>query len=156
MSKKTISYSIKAMIILLTLTGACFLSGIGRIVDYLLPGFSRTTHTYWIIFFIICSVPCFLSLIPAWRVSTNIGNNKAFCMENAGYMKAIGILMGIDTAFVFIMNTSLFIMGRSFFAFFLSFFLIFAIFFALSICSFALCALLNNASELQHQSDFTI
>ena len=156
MNKKTISYSIKAMIILLMLTGASCLAGMKRIVDYLLPGFSRVTHTYWIIFFIICAIPCFISLIPAWKISTNIGNSKAFCIENAKHMHLIGILTAIDTVIIFIMNTAFYVIGRSFFVFFVSFFLIFAIFFALSVCSFALSSLLHNASELQYQSDFTI
>lgn len=156
MNKKTISYLLKSMLILLMLTGSGCIAGMKRIVDYLLPGFSRITHTYWIIFFIICAVPCFISLIPVWKISTNIGNNKAFCKENAKHMHLIGILTAADTVFIFIMNIAFYIMGRSFFAFFVSFFLIFAIFFALSVCSFALSSLLHNASELQYQSDFTI
>lgn len=156
MSKKAISISVKTMIILLAVTGisCCFM--MKRIIDYLLPGFSGTTHYYWLIFLIACSVPCFCALVPAWLISSNIRDGNSFCMQNAKHIKEIGIFMAIDAVLILIMNIIFFALGMSFTAFFIAFFLIFAIFFALSTCSFALSSLIANASELQEQSDFTI
>lgn len=156
MSKKAISISVKIMIILLAVTGiiCCFM--MSRITEYLLPGFSGTTHYYWLVFLIICALPCFCALIPAWIISSNIRDGKSFCMSNAKNMKIIGIFMAIDTGLIFVMNIVFYLIKLSFPALFVAFFLIFAIFFALSTCSFALSSLIANASELQEQSDLTI
>ena len=144
------------MTILLAVTGIACCWMMRRILDYLLPGFSNATHTYWLYFFYVCAIPCFCALVPAWRIADNIGKRKAFCKENAKYMKHIGIMMAFDTAVIFVMNLAFFLAGLSFKAFFISFFLVFAIFFAITVCALALSSLLENASDLQNQSDFTI
>jgi hypothetical protein len=156
MNKKVISVCVKSIIVLLCVTGIACCIMMNRIIDYLLPGFSAATHYYWLLFLIFCAAPCFIALVPAWLISSNIGKGKAFCKQNATYMKAIAVLMAIDSIIIFAMNIIFYAIGMSFFAFFIAFFLIFAIFFALSTCSFALSSLLNNASELQEQSDLTI
>ena len=156
MTKKAISVSIKAMLILLCATGIACLVMMPRILDYLLPGWSPTTHRYWLYSIYLCSVPCFLSLLPAWLISNNIGKNRSFCNENSVLMKCIGIFMSVDTAAFLIINIALYALGRSFTAFFIAFFLINAVFFALAVCALSLSSLLSNASELQDQSDFTI
>ena len=156
MTKKTISISIKATLILLCATGIACLVMMPRILDYLLPGWSPATHRYWLYSIYLCAVPCFLTLAPAWLISGNIGHNNSFCVQNKTLMKAIGILMGIDTVIFLLTNTVLYIAGRSFTAFFIACFLINAIFFALTVCALALSSLLSNANELQEQSDYTI
>ncbi len=156
MNKKTISVLIKLMIIILGITGIACCLMMPRILDYILPGFSKRTHTYWLIFLITTAVPCFFSLFPAWKISDNIGNDSAFCNDNAKYMKYIGVFMLFDTVLILLSNIIFYCTGLSFTAFFIAFFLIFAIFFALSSCSFALSSLLKNASDLQEQSDLTI
>lgn len=156
MDKKTIAVLIKVMIFMLGITGIACCLMMPRILDYILPGFSKKTHTYWLIFLITAAVPCFFSLFPAWKIADNIGNGSAFCNNNSKYMKYIGIFMLFDTALILISNIMFYFMGLSFTAFFIAFFLIFAIFFAISSCSFALSSLLKNASDLQEQSDLTI
>ena len=156
MSKKAIDISIKAIIILLGITGLLCCILMKRILDYMLPGFSPMTHRLWLYALYLCALPCFASLVPAWMIAGNIGNNKSFCIENALYTKAIGVLMLADTALVLITNTLLFLIGRSFFALFISFSLIISLFLAVSICAIALSSLLENAAVLQNQSDYTI
>ncbi|MFR5876998.1 MAG: DUF2975 domain-containing protein [Eubacterium sp.] len=156
MSKKSISISVKSMIVLLVLTGIACCIMMNRIINYILPGFSGTTHYCWLIFIITCAVPCFCALIPAWIISSNIRDGKSFCLSNVKHMKEIGILMTIDTILVFVMNIVFYILKMSFPALFVAFFLIFAIFFSISVCAFALSSLIRNASELQDQSDLTI
>ena len=156
MKKKTIGVLIKVAIILLALSGLLCCVLMRRILDYILPGFSPLTHRMWLTALYICAVPCFAALVPAWLIAGNIGNNKSFCKENAVYTKWTGIFMAADTALVAVSDTVLFALGRSFFSLFVSFSLIIAIFLAVSICAFALSSLLENASVLQNQYDYTI
>jgi len=156
MKKKTIGILIKIAIILLALSGLLCLVMMRRILDYMLPGFSGMTHRMWLMALYTCAIPCFAALVPAWLIAGNIGTNKSFCKENAHYTKWVGILMSVDTVLIAAANAGLFVLGRSFFALFISFSLIIAIFLSISICAFALSSLLDNATVLQNQSDFTI
>ena len=156
MNKRTIGILIKAAIVLLGISGLICCIVMRRILDYILPGFSLITHNMWLCSLYICAVPCFVALVPAWSIAGNIQKNKSFCKENAKNTKIIGCLMATDTVLVVITNTLLFAAGRSFFALFISFSLIIAIFLAISICAFALSSLLENATVLQDQSDYTI
>ena len=156
MNKKTIGILIKIIIVLLALSGLLCCVLMRRILDYVLPGFSPMTHRMWLMALYFCAVPCFAALVPAWLIAGNIGENKSFCKENADYTKAIGIITAIETVMIVVFNAVLFIIGRSFFALFASFSLIIAIFLAVSVCAFALSSLLENATALQNQSDYTI
>ncbi len=156
MSKRLIDVLIKVTIIILFLSGLICCFEMRRILSYILPGFSPMTHRMWLVAMYICALPCFASLIPAWLIAGNIGQNRSFCNENALYIKAIGILMAIDTALVAISDAALFVIGRSFFALLISFSLIISIFLAISICAFALSSMIKNAAVLQDQSDYTI
>lgn len=156
MSKKKISTIIKIMVILLALTGMCCCIMMPRITEYLLPGFSTSTHCYWLVFIYLAAIPCFAALIPAWLISNKISKNNAFCKSNARYMLIIARLMAVDSALIFCANIAFYAMGLSFFAFFVAMFLIFAIFFAISSCAYALSSLIDNATDLQEQSDLTI
>lgn len=156
MSKKTISQCMKAAILLLGVTGIICCAMMGRIIDYMLPGFSPMTHRLWLYVLYLCAVPCFLSLVPAWLTAGNIGKNHSFCLQNAKYMKLIGCLTLFVAAALGIGNIIYYCIGRSFFAFFLACFLPVAVFGTAAVCAFALSALLKNATELQDQSDWTI
>ena len=156
MSKKLIDVLIKCAIIILFVSGLICCFAMKKILNYVLPGFSPMTHRMWLVALYICALPCFGSLIPAWMIAGNIGANRSFCNENSIYLKAIGILMAIDTALIAVSDAVLFVIGRSFFALFISFSLIIAIFLAISISAFALSSLIKNAAVLQDQSDYTI
>ena len=156
MSKKLIDILIKVTILILFLSGLICCIAMKRILNYILPGFSPMTHRIWLVALYICALPCFASLIPAWLIAGNIGANRSFCNENALYIKAIGVLMAINTVIIAVADAVLYIIGRSFFALFISFSLIIAIFLAISVCAFALSSLINNAAVLQDQSDYTI
>ena len=156
MNKKLIDILLKVTIIILFLSGLICCFAMKRILNYILPGFSPMTHRMWLVALYVCALPCFASLIPAWLIAGNIGANRSFCNENALYIKAIGVLMAINTVIIAVADAVLYIIGRSFFALFISFSLIIAIFLAISVCAFALSSLINNAAVLQDQSDYTI
>ena len=156
MSKKLIGILIKVTILILFLSGLVCCFEMKKILNYILPGYSPMTHRMWLVALYVCALPCFASLIPAWLTAGSIAANRSFCNENALYLRAIAILMAIDTALIAVADAVLFVIGRSFFALFISFSLIIAIFLAVSICAFALSSLIKNAAVLQDQSDFTI
>ena len=45
----------------------------------------------------ILAIPCYWALILFWKVVTNIGADRSFCMENVRYMKRIALLAAVDT-----------------------------------------------------------
>ncbi len=51
----------------------------------------------WLIFLWLCAVPCFLSLVPGWRVFGRLAQKNAFCTENGEDMKRIARLAFFDT-----------------------------------------------------------
>lgn len=52
----------------------------------------------WLIFLWLCAVPCFLSLMPGWRVFGRLARKNSFCRENGEDMKLIARLAFFDTA----------------------------------------------------------
>ena len=51
----------------------------------------------WLIFLWLCAVPCFLSLVPGWRVFGRLAQKNAFCIKNGEDMKKIARLAFFDT-----------------------------------------------------------
>ena len=51
----------------------------------------------WLVFLWLCAVPCFLSLVPGWRVFGRLAQKNAFCTENGEDMKKIARLAFFDT-----------------------------------------------------------
>lgn len=58
----------------------------------------------WLIFLWLCAVPCFLSLVPGWRVFGRLAKKNAFCRENGEDMKTIARLAFFDTALFIVGN----------------------------------------------------
>ena len=51
----------------------------------------------WQIFLWLCAVPCFMSLVPGWKVFGRLADKNAFCRENGEDMKTIARLAFFDT-----------------------------------------------------------
>lgn len=156
MNKKTITVLLKTMIAVLGVLGVVCCFNMPSIVDYIFPGWSPFTQRLWLGIFWVSALPCFVMLIPAWRIAGNIGKNQSFCRANVRHTRLLGVLAAVNTGNLALANLITMANGRSFFAFFLSFFFIVAVFFALSVCAFSFSYLLGNAVTLQEQSDFTI
>lgn len=58
----------------------------------------------WQIFLWLCGVPCFLSLVPGWRVFGRLAKKNAFCRENGEDMKSIARLAFFDTVLFVVGN----------------------------------------------------
>lgn len=110
----------------------------------------------WLIFIWISAIPCYIVLVFAWKIFTNIGNDKSFAAINANYLKWISILAAVDSFFFFIGNVllGLFNMNHPGIIIFALFVVTFG--FAITIIAAALSHLVMKAAELQNQSDLTI
>ncbi len=110
----------------------------------------------WLIFLELTALPCIVSAFYAWKIFSNIGNDKSFCMENAQSMGRIAILAGGDGAYFLVGNIIFFLFSMSHPALFLLAMLVVFGTAAVSIVCAALSHFIRKAAELQEQSDFTI
>ena len=65
----------------------------------------------WQIFLWLCGVPCFMSLVPGWRVFGRLAKKNAFCRENGEDMKSIARLAFFDTALFVVGNAVMLAFG---------------------------------------------
>lgn len=110
----------------------------------------------WLIFIWLSAIPCYIVLVFAWKIFTNIGKDESFTALNANYLKWISILAAVDSFFFFIGNVILGLLSMNHPGI-----IIFALFvvtfgFAITIIAAALSHLVMKAADLQTQSDLTI
>lgn len=110
----------------------------------------------WIIFLIIFSLPCFVSLIFGWKIAVNIGLDNSFSYDNADSLKVISVLAAADSAFFFIGNIVFLVLNISHPTIML--FSIFATFAGIAVCTVcsALSHLVQKAAEIKAENDLTI
>ena len=65
----------------------------------------------WQIFLWLCAVPCFVSLVPGWKVFGRLARKNAFCRENGEDMKKIARLAFFDTALFVVGNAVMLAFG---------------------------------------------
>ena len=110
----------------------------------------------WLLFIWASGIPCYIVLLLGWNISTRIGNNQSFCIENAKDLKNISILAAIDSIFVFVMNIVYLILNMNHPSIVIcSLFVVFAGA-VVSVVSAVLSHLIKKASDLQEQSELTI
>lgn len=110
----------------------------------------------WLIFIWVTGIPCYIAIVFAWRIATNIGADQSFSLSNAKLLKWIAILAAGDAAFFFIGNIIFLFLNMSHPGIVLISFIIVFAGVAISIASAALSHLVMKASVLQDQSDWTI
>ena len=76
---------------------------IGREIAQANPEYA-VAYWPWQIFLWLCSVPCFMSLVPGWQVFGRLAQKNAFCRENGVDMKIIARLAFFDTALFIVGN----------------------------------------------------
>ena len=67
----------------------------------------------WLLFIWVSGIPCFAVLGYAWKITTNIGNDRSFTDQNASLLKTISILSALDAAFFFFGNIVLLFLNMS-------------------------------------------
>lgn len=160
MNQKNLSRWLKGVVV-----GMAVIGGIAY--GYVLPlcwKLGTEGHTtlggkvYWIrmIFLWITAIPCYLALVYAWKIFTEIGKNNSFSFVNAKYLKNMARLALFDTAYYFIGNLVLFLCGRNHPAVLLGSLLFDFMGIAFSVLCAALSHLVYKAAVLKEESELTI
>jgi len=114
--------------------------------------------TYWIrmVFLWITAIPCYIALVYAWKVFTEIGNNNSFSFVNAKYLKNVAILALVDTVYYLLGNLVLFFLNKNHPGVLLIAFLITFVGVAVVIVCAALSQLIQKAAEMKEENELTI
>ncbi|MBQ4354560.1 MAG: DUF2975 domain-containing protein [Clostridia bacterium] len=160
MSQKTLSCWLKAVIVVVALVGVWLY---GLIVPMVASSIREVEdHLYHpvLIFLLGTGVPCFASLVFAWKIASEIGRDNSFSRINAKCMKIIsGLALGDVIYFALGMTLIVLVYREAFLWFFplcmFSLFLIIAGL-AISVCSAALSHLILKAAAIREENDMTI
>ena len=110
----------------------------------------------WLIFIWITAIPCYMALVFAWKIASNIGADKSFTAANAKLLKWISVLAFFDAAFFFTGNIVYLFLNMNHPGIVLFSLLVVFAGVAVAIASAALSHLVLKAEVLQEQSDWTI
>ena len=110
----------------------------------------------WLAFIWVAAIPCYITLVLAWKVAVNIGADLSFSVANARLFKMISALAAGDAAFFFIGNLVLLFLNMNHPAIVLFTLIVDFAGIAISVGAAALSHLIMNAADLQEQSDLTI
>ncbi len=110
----------------------------------------------WAFFIWVSGIPCYMVLVFAWKISSNIGNDRSFTEQNAGYLKLISVIAAGDTVFFFAGNIVMLLFDMSHPSIVIASLFVDFIGVAISIAAAALSHLVKKAAALQEQSDLTI
>ena len=156
MNQKSLSKRLKITIIGIAICALIFYFAVLPYLCQKLLGAEGVSFIIEMIYACISGIPCFIAMIFAYKISSNIGANRSFTEENAKLLIKISNLAAIDTLYVFIGTLLLlFLVSADPMVIILSFVVIFAGL-AISIAAAALSHLVLKAADLQDQSDLTI
>lgn len=110
----------------------------------------------WLVFLWMTGIPCYGVIIFGWKIAFNIGGDRSFTNENAGYLKWIAWLAAGDAFFFFAGNIVLLFTNMSHPGVTLLSFLVVFGGVAVTVASAVLSHLVKKAAVLQEQSDLTI
>lgn len=127
--------------------------GQSLIYDY--PEFSNRFWP-WLAFLWVSGIPCYVVLVFGWKIASNIGKDRSFSSDNAGYLKWIAWLAAGDGIFFFVGNIVLLFTNMSHPG--IAIFSLLVVFagVAVAVAAAALSHLVQKAAALQEQSDLTI
>ncbi|MBQ7873961.1 MAG: DUF2975 domain-containing protein [Oscillospiraceae bacterium] len=111
----------------------------------------------WLCFLWLCAVPCFVSLVFAWKIAANIGKDHSFSFENSSHLKVISALAAGDSAFFLLGNVALLFLDMNHPGVLLvAVPLVVFVGAAVSVVCAALSHLVYKSAVLQSESDLTI
>lgn len=159
MNQKKLSLWLKAIIIGVGICGLVIYLGIlpnlGDALHGQYPEFAAW-HWPWLIFLWITAIPCYAILVLAWKIASNIGEDRSFSADNANLLQHIAWLITGDILFFFLGNAVFFFLSMNHPAILLVSLLICVIGIAVAIAAACLSHLVRKAADLQEQSDFTV
>jgi len=110
----------------------------------------------WLGFLWATGLPCYIVLIYAWKIASNIGADKSFCVQNGEYMKWISVMAGFDALFFFLGNIVLLFLNMNHPGIVIVSMVVVFVGAAISVVAAALSHMIMKAADLQEQSDYTI
>lgn len=159
MSQKSLSKWLKAIIGGMAVCGAV-------IYFYMIPIWGRdltkanpeyaSWYLPWLIAILISGIPCYMVLYFGWKISTEIGRDNSFSMENAELLKKISILSAIDSLYFFVVNVVFMMIGINHPGVFLISMLAIFAGVVVTVAAAALSHLVRKAAEIQEENEFTI
>ena len=159
MKQKGLSRWLKAIIIGVGVCGLVILFAVipqtGFDMAILYPEFSWCFWP-WLIFLWMTGIPCFAVLVLGWKIASNIGKDRSFTLENAGYLKWIAWIMAVDSAFFFIVNIIYGLLGMNHPGILIMSVLVTFAGVIVTVVAAVLSHLVRKAADLQEQSDLTI
>lgn len=106
------------------------------------------------IFYISTSVPCFVILFYAWKISRAIKNDTIFTYDTANIIKKCTIILLIDDILFTVGNSVFLLLGWSEYVFY--YFILAAIGLVASCMLYLMFYYVNEAAELKEEIDLTI
>lgn len=159
MSQKSLSKWLKAIIGGMAICGAL-------IYLYIIPILGRDlvdarpeyTSWYfpWLAVVLVSAIPCYWGLYFGWKISTEIGKDNSFSMENAEYLKNISILAALDSLYFFVANVVFMVIDMNHPGVFLISLIVVFIGVAVTVAAAALSHLVRKAAEIQQENELTI
>ena len=159
MSQKSLSKWLKAIIGGMAICGAL-------IYLYIIPILGRDlvdarpeyTSWYfpWLAVVLVSAIPCYWGLYFGWKISTEIGKDNSFSMENAEYLKNISILAALDSLYLFVANVVFMVIDMNHPGVFLISLIVVFIGVAVTVAAAALSHLVRKAAEIQQENELTI
>ena len=159
MSQKSLSKWLKAIIGGMAICGAL-------IYLYIIPILGRDlvdarpeyTSWYfpWLAVVLVSAIPCYWGLYFGWKISTEIGKDNSFSMENAEYLKNISILAALDSLYFFAANVVFMVINMNHPGVFLISLIVVFIGLAVTVAAAALSHLVRKAAEIQQENELTI
>ena len=110
----------------------------------------------WLIFLWVTAVPICAALILGWKISTRIGEDRSFTVENARYLKWISWLAAGDSVYFFLGNVVLLFANMSHPGVTLLSLIVVFVGLCVTVAAAVLSHLVKKAAALQEQSDLTI
>ena len=159
MEQKTLASWLKFILIGIGLCGLLLYAVILPVYGHdLVESYPEFENRYlpWLIFLWVSGVPCFVVLWLGWRVVSNIGMDRSFCLENAASLKRVSYLAGGDTAYFLTGNIVLLLLDMSHPGVFLGSMLVCFAGIAVTVAAAALSHLVMKAALLQDQADLTV
>lgn len=115
-------------------------------------------HMYWpcLIYIWLACVPVYLALFDAWKIFSNIGDDKSFVTENIHRLKRITKLSIVEVLMYFLAAIVLLLVDMVNIQIFIVIFIILFASMFVAVCASVLSHLVSKAVELQNENDLTI
>ncbi len=159
MKQKALATWLKIILVGIGICGLIVYFGVfptcGEVLGYDYPEFSYRFWP-WLIFLWVSGIPCYMALVLGWKIAGNIGRDQSFSNANAKYLKWIAWLAAGDGIYFFIGNIALLFANMSHPGVALFSILVLFVGVAVAVASAVLSYLVQKATALQEQSDYTI